>query len=329
MGDPGTGKSNLLRYAAKICNRSVVTTGVGSTSAGLTVSVVKDGGGDYALEAGALVLADGGTCFIDEFSSIRAADRNTIHEAMEQQTVSIAKAGIVATLNTRATVMAALNPKCSFDDESDLSVNTAIAGPLLSRFDIIMLLLDKLDAGWDSEVCAHVLEINDDSAVKDWFSIEQMKKYVNLVKEAFHPVMTPYSEKLLIKYYTLQRNADMRNAARTTIRLLESLVRIAQAHARLMFRPKVLPMDAMMAIIMIESSMLTASLVKLEDSLTHFPVDPDASCIFYFLFCINAVIDVQQRILSRLDMEPIPENEEYFDYHSLKYDTISRKYVVK
>eukprot|EP00049_Salpingoeca_infusionum_P027022 m.29682 g.29682 ORF g.29682 m.29682 type:complete len:1174 (+) comp9194_c0_seq2:221-3742(+) len=284
VGDPGTGKSQFLKYAAKLIPRSVMTTGIGSTSAGLTVTAVKDGA-EWTLEAGALVLADGGICCIDEFNGIREHDRGAIHEAMEQQTLSVAKAGLVCKLNTRTTVLAATNPKGSYDPSQSLSINVALASPLLSRFDIILVLIDTKNAEWDDVVSSFILNGRNNhpvaaaaaaqhlaknqrlesegdmtstlpvSALEDGgWTLDQMKLYMTYIKQ-LTPKLTPKAEMVLSKYYQLQRLADSRSAARTTIRLLNSLVRLAQAHARLMLHHQVDLMDAVVAVTVMEVSM--------------------------------------------------------------------------
>uniref|UniRef100_A0A0A9F236 Probable DNA helicase MCM9 n=1 Tax=Arundo donax TaxID=35708 RepID=A0A0A9F236_ARUDO len=278
VGDPGTGKSQFLKFAAKLSNRSVITTGLGSTSAGLTATAVKDGG-EWMLEAGALVLADGGLCCIDEFDSMREHDRTTIHEAMEQQTISIAKAGLVTTLSTRTTVFGATNPKGQYDPNECLSVNTTLSGPLLSRFDIVLVLLDTKKPEWDAIVSRHILdehidekkdETNDvktNVSEKKW-TLPMLRRYIHYVKE-FKPVLTKEAERVISSYYQLQRRSGTHNAARTTVRLLESLIRLAQAHARLMFSNEVTQLDAIAAILCIESSMTTSSIADSVGNALH------------------------------------------------------------
>ncbi|XP_039833009.1 probable DNA helicase MCM9 isoform X4 [Panicum virgatum] len=277
----GTGKSQFLKFAAKLSNRSVITTGLGSTSAGLTVTAVKDGG-EWMLEAGALVLADGGLCCIDEFDSMREHDRTTIHEAMEQQTISIAKAGLVTTLSTRTTVFGATNPKGKYDPDQSLSVNTTLSGPLLSRFDIVLVLLDTQNTAWDKIVSAHILKENFDekkdkaNASDAKWMLPKLRRYINYVKR-FKPVLTKEAERVISSYYQLQRKSGTHNAARTTVRMLESLIRLAQAHARLMFSNEVKQLDAIAAILCIESSTTTSPIVDIVGDALHsnFTDNPD------------------------------------------------------
>ena len=148
-----------MRFAAALCPRSIITTGIGTTSAGLTCAAVREGNkNEFALEAGALVLADKGVCCIDEFGCIRSSDRTAIHEAMEQQTLSIAKAGIVCKLNCRATIFAVCNPKKGIlDYDKSLTDNTGIELPLLSRFDLIFKLIDSSDETRDGQVATFLL----------------------------------------------------------------------------------------------------------------------------------------------------------------------------
>jgi DNA helicase MCM9 len=322
VGDPGTAKSQFLRYAAKVSPRSVLTTGIGTTSAGLTVTAVREQGtGEWMLDAGALVLADGGVCLIDEFDGIRESDRGAIHEAMEQQTLSVAKAGLVCTLDTRATVIAAVNPKggkicteigggADSDNglEAVLPITVGIAAPLLSRFDVVLTLLDQRNEEWDRELSTFILNgytgskpklqasgrdtgssrlATNTNLVGEVWPAEKLQQYIYYIKSNLKPRLSYQAQRVLTKYYTMERAAAGRSAARTTVRLLEALVRLAQAHARLMFRETATAMDAVFAIAAVEASAASQQVVGGMGALhAPFPEDPDADFRAYADFTL-------------------------------------------
>ncbi|KAJ1422072.1 MCM2/3/5 family-domain-containing protein [Ochromonadaceae sp. CCMP2298] len=226
---------------------------MGTTGAGLTCTAVRDssGGGEWTLEAGALVLSNGGVCCIDEFAAIREQDRATIHEAMEQQTLSVAKAGLVAKLRTRTTVIACCNPKGPYDVTADLTVNTAIASPLLSRFDVVLVLRDLASKTWDTRVSTFLLRqavrggsggagsaggasgggggkgdsdaqpVSVGGAVDSgaYWELRRLRTYIAVAKAHPAPAMDEQAKTLLMRYYQLQRQSEERSSARTSVRL--------------------------------------------------------------------------------------------------------------
>ncbi|MEN2499652.1 MAG: DNA helicase mcm9, partial [Marteilia pararefringens] len=286
VGDPGTGKSQFLKFVHSICPNSVLTTGFGSTSAGLTAAASRDGG-NWHLDAGALVLADKSICCIDEFSCIKESDKIQIHEAMEQQTISIAKAGMVNTLHTRCSILAATNPKGRYDPLSPLNINIALESPLISRFDVIMILLDNSNDKCDSGIADHIIgyhkqDLNKNNNFSTIISEEAtwtpdlLKQYISCVK-TLKPILSADAKDLLLKYYSFQRETDSSSNLRTTVRLLESLIRLSTAHAKLMFRDTVTLDDAVEAIFITEYSIRSCCIFsdRLLACQKDFPIDPD------------------------------------------------------
>ena len=253
IGDPGTAKSQLLQYVARIAPRGIYTTGKGATAVGLTAAVVRDNTtGEYYLEAGALVLADGGVAAIDEIDKMRDEDRSIIHEAMEQQTVSIAKAGIVARLNARTTVIAAGNPRFGrYLENRTLSENINLPPTILSRFDLIFILRDKPSAEEDRRLARHVLRVHSEAdKIKPEISAELLKKYISYARRYIKPKMTPEAAKMIEDFFVEMRklgeNPD--NPVPITARQLGALIRLAEAHAKMALREYVTEEDAEAAI---------------------------------------------------------------------------------
>jgi replicative DNA helicase Mcm len=260
VGDPGTAKSEMLKFAAKIAPRGLYTSGRGSTAAGLTAAVIRDKSGIMMLEAGAVVLGDQGLVCIDEFDKIKPEDRSALHEVMEQQTCSVAKGGIVATLNARTSILAAANPMYGkYDPYKNITENVNLPVPLLTRFDLIFIVRDIPEREKDNLVASHILEIHKDTehAAKPAIEIDLFSKYLSYARETV-PALTQEAIDLIRSYYMDMRKVESEGMITVTPRQLEGLIRLATARARLLLKDRVDAEDASRAIYLVEQMLRTA-----------------------------------------------------------------------
>merc|ERR1711953_1221502 len=257
VGDPGLAKSQFLKYVEKTFPRAVYTTGKGASAVGLTAAVQRDENGQFCLQGGAMVLADDGICLIDEFDKMNEQDRTSIHEAMEQQTISVSKAGIVATLQARCSVIAVANPlEGRYDSTRTFAQNVNLSDPILSRFDVLCVIRDESDPLQDERladhvVCSHIRSHPDataeDKAVKP--KLEQKKshvepidqdllqKYIIYARQRVKPQVSDIDKDKLANFYKdIRAEAFRSGGAPMTARHIESIIRLAEASARIELR---------------------------------------------------------------------------------------------
>ncbi|RLI69190.1 MAG: hypothetical protein DRP02_11105, partial [Candidatus Gerdarchaeota archaeon] len=296
IGDPGTAKSQILRYVATLAPRALYTSGKGTSAAGLTVAVLRDSDtGEFTLEAGALVLADRGICCIDEIDKMRKEDRSSIHEALEQRTVSVAKAGIVATLNARCSIIAAANPKFGrYITSRSAAENINLPVTILSRFDLIWIVRDEPKTESDQIKAQHILRLHTAGVAEKEPPIDKdlLRKYISYAKLNSHPRLGEEAAKRLEEFYLEMRKAGEASDSpiAITARQLESLIRLTESHARMALRNEASIEDA------------EAAISLLKESLRQVGIDPETGKIDIDVVMVGTSSSTRSKIETLMDI---------------------------
>lgn len=313
VGDPGTGKSQMMRYVANLAPKGRYVSGKGASAAGLTAAAIKDEvTGGWMLEAGALVLANMGVACVDEFEKMGREDRGAIHEALEQQSISVAKAGIVTSLSAKTTVLAAANPKYGrFDPYRAIAEQIELDAAILSRFDLKFPIQDKPSKEHDTALAEHILKSYvDRESVSPPLEPPFLRKYIAHARKSIRPILSKETMKMLKDFYVdwRERYADIETGSvGLTPRQLEALARLAEASAKIRLSNKVEAQDVERATKLLEKSLRALGTDKETGKIDIDRIETGISSVqrSRIHILLDVIGELEQKVGKRIPIEEI------------------------